>query len=110
MGAELVCNDGTVINISDETEQELRKVFGEKTYPVGTWFYRDFPPHFVKLVEIRPHIVAFRGADVVLMDGKITCWGEIKVNNIQEIPFSIIQKLTGYPKGLRPVKVKIVED
>ena len=28
--AELKCSDGTVIKISDETEAELRKVFGPK--------------------------------------------------------------------------------
>lgn len=28
--AELKCKDGTVIQISDETEQELRKAFGPK--------------------------------------------------------------------------------
>lgn len=28
--AELTCKDGTVIKISDETEAELRKAFGEK--------------------------------------------------------------------------------
>ena len=28
--AELKCKDGTVIKISDETEAELRKVFGSK--------------------------------------------------------------------------------
>ena len=31
--AELKCKDGTVIKISDETEAELRKVFGPKPEP-----------------------------------------------------------------------------
>lgn len=35
--AELKCNDGTVIKISDETEMELRKAFEkEKKYRAGT--------------------------------------------------------------------------
>ena len=28
--SKLICNDGTVIKISDETEKELRKAFGPK--------------------------------------------------------------------------------
>lgn len=32
--AKLICNDGTEVNISNETEQELRKSFEKKSIPV----------------------------------------------------------------------------
>ncbi len=37
--AELKCKDGTVVKISDETEQELRKAFGKKLKHGDYGFY-----------------------------------------------------------------------
>jgi len=110
MSARLTCKDGTVITISDETEQELRKAFAEKAYPVGTWFYRNYASHIVKLVEEHKNYVALQTADGVLKNRSVWCDRSTYVNNTQKVPLSVIKKLTLYPEGLRPIKVKIVEN
>ena len=41
--AELKCSDGTVIKISKETEQELRRAFEPKKKCVKVWTFRAEP-------------------------------------------------------------------
>jgi hypothetical protein len=119
--AELTCKDGTRIQISDETEQELRKAFGEKTYPVGTWFLSDHYKRPIKLDYTKDNYrggysnreVALYSSDEFLRRtaDPCHCCGKEIVKDVRYVPFSVIQKLTMYPEGLRAIKgVKIIED
>lgn len=109
--AELKCKDGTVIKISDETEQELRKAFGEKTYPVGSWFHRDcLNAPIVRLSEssVNRGRVFLETANTSIEGIHHKCNSSIRVPNTMKVPLSTIERLTSY-NGLRPVQVKMVE-
>ena len=70
--AELKCKDGTIIKISDETEQELRKAFGEQPKPD----YKDAALR-VYIIEGEARPIAIRiakdctgGIDFIMRDTK----------------------------------------
>jgi hypothetical protein len=110
--AELICKDGTKIKISDETEQELRKAFGEAVYPVGTLFYRDEVPHIVKLLQTKGRNAVYLTDAEGFVCGDTDCLHDKRnVKDVNKVPMSIIKQLTMYPAGLRAIKrVKVVED
>lgn len=108
MSAKLTCDDGTIINISAETEKELRKAFGEQTYPVGTWFKRDcVGDPLIVLSVTSKNLVVLRNQDQFFKNmGSLN--GCEKVSDTQAVPMSIIRQLTGY-EILHPVDVNIIQ-
>jgi hypothetical protein len=105
--AELRCADGTVVQISAETEKELRKAFGESepTFKVGDIFWKDTESggtHYTRLVVWHNGDVALRATN------KTAEWGNTgghkRVNDINAITMAEVQSMTSYPAGLRPVE------
>ncbi len=112
--AELRCADGTVVQISKETELELRKAFGkpERTYTIGDVFWRDHSTargcHYVQLgvklgdcnqVALFAPFDRFRGGNYG------TQGGYTYVEDSDKITMTEIRRMTSYPQGLRRVDV-----
>lgn len=109
--AELRCNDNTVIQISDETEKELRKAFGkpEPTFKIGDIFWRGeaacFDNHYLQLSRRDNGFV-----ELINIMSKLTCPtscssvnGARAVNNLEAITFAEVRSMTIHPAGLRYV-------
>jgi hypothetical protein len=106
MSAELRCADGTVVQISAETEQELRKAFEPKpVYKVGDIVWRDEPclsgGNYLQLRKDR------RGVGVGLYDPMYpnsSMTSPKLVGNPDAITHDEVCRMTNFPAGLRPVK------
>lgn len=112
--AELKCNDGTVIKISDETEQELRKAFGPKeeiTYSVGDFVWRDMeatPGNHVLQIIMGDYRAGLH--DILDLNPHSTTYGWRAVDDRGRITQEELNRMTMYPKGLRklnPFDIKI---
>ena len=102
--AKLICEDGTEVQISTETEAELRAAFGPKpepTYKVGDVFWRDHSScgstHYLQLRKDAGRIGLYD-----LIDGCRMYSGH-SVANISAITLAEVRKMTAFPKGLRHV-------
>ena len=110
--AELKCKDGTVVQISDETEAELRKAFGpkpEKTFKIGDVFYRDRDPgtdagHYLRLV------VRGSGVGLAYTTKGTTCNSSKPVRDFNAITFAEVQSMTLWSAGLRHVETFTVTE
>lgn len=103
--AELKCEDGTVVQISAETEADLRKAFGPKpepTYKVGDVFWRDVVTsrdnHYLQLRAKGGQVGLYNTKSGYDMNGYFT------VQDINAITFAEVQSMTTWPEGLRYVE------
>jgi hypothetical protein len=108
--AELKCSDGTVVQISTETEKELRKTFGPKpevTYKIGDIFWRDQEcdhGHYLRLgvKDGQVGLCNFLGGLIAPTYNNIMN-GYRKVQNLNAITMTEIRSMTDFPAGLRLV-------
>ena len=104
--AELRCANGTTVQISAETETELRKAFGpkpERTYKIGDIFYRDRAPatragHYLRLTAYKSRV------GLVYTTTGTTVNGTETVLDFNAITFAEVQSMTVHPAGLRLVE------
>jgi len=103
--AKLTCSDGTVIQISKETEAELRKAFGkpEPTYQVGDIFCRDCTINTTRYVKIvhRNNKYGLRSLWCTRSDATVN--GFHKVADPNAITFAEVRSMTLNRIGLRHV-------
>jgi len=111
--AELRCSDGTVIQISKETEQELRKAFGpQPTYSVGNVVYREYSGtpgcNYFRIVASENGKVGLRS----LLDFSTVsaCNGWRSVQNKRKITQKELESLTAYPEGLRKARKLVISE
>ncbi len=109
--ATLNCTDGTTIQISAETEAELKEAFRskppERTYKIGNIFWRDEQcdnGHFVRLVTLNGQV----GLLNVLSESSIPTFSDTMngfyiVQDTTAITMAEVRSMTAYPKGLRHV-------
>lgn len=106
--AELRCSDGTVVQISAETEAELRKAFGpEITYRIGDIFWRSHNDgQYLQLS------VSDKGRVGLRRTTKIKCAvnGFKPVKDINAITMDEVRRMTIYSSGLRFVEVFTVSE
>jgi len=111
--AELKCSDGTVIQISKETEQELRKAFGpQPTYSVGDVVYREKPNsldcNYFRITMSEDGKVGLRS----LLDSSTisSCYGWKSVQDKYRITQKELESMTGFPKGLRKARKLVISE
>ena len=106
--ATLNCSDGTVVQISAETEAELRKAF-ERTYKIGNIFWRsaDDKSEYMQLVADNGDCVALHHTSE---NSNIKIHRSVCVQDINAITYNEVCAMTMYPKGLRHIKTFAVTE